>query len=215
MSGAPSYPFRPNFTPSNTPCRLYVSDETRSRKAIGGAFFRSRITGIPANFIYIQGSIVSTNYILTVIQKSAIAPHTVLISETYSVIYSNSSPPIQVQPPGPPLTPTPPPSPSPSILLLRKQINRNSKILEMPAPNTDYLFRGQFDSPILARIPFTALAGGNGPPIPPDPTFFAIRTGPERLMSFIVRRDIGYDLVAVNQTIQWDGTAWIPYRPFT
>lgn len=214
MSGAPSYSFRPNFTASNSPCSLYVTDETKSRRAVGGTFFRSKINGKIANYIYIQGNVVSGNYVFTVIQRSPLSPYPVLSTETYGVIYANSPPPIQVQPPGPPLTPTPPPTPSPSIISLREVVNRSSKIIEMPSPETDYVFRGRLDSNIFDEIPTIALIGGNGPPIPPDPTFFSIRTGPERLMSYVVRRDVGYDLVPVGETLQWNGVAWIKYTPF-
>lgn len=217
MSGAPDYSFTPNFfQPSSTPCDLPVTDETKSRLAIGGTFFRSRATGNITNLIYIQGSLVQTapltyNYVLTAVQKD---PQTFqnVAKETFSVPYENTPNLPTVSPPGPPQFPTILAAPSPSILALRVKVNEGSQLIEMPTPGQDYLFKDNFDNNVLSVIAETALRGGNGAPIPPDPAFYAIRTGPSRLLSYIIHLDVGYALINVNQMQEWNGSAWVPYQ---
>lgn len=216
MSGEPTYAFTPTFfQPGNTPCDLPVTDETKARLALGGTFFRSRATGKMTNLIYVQGSLVTdvfltVNYVLTATQKD---PQTFenLASETFSVPYANTPNLPTVSPPGPPQFPTIMPAPSPSILALRVLVNEHSRIIEMPTPGQDYLYKDNFDNNVLSVMAPTALVGGNGAPIPPDPDFFAIRTGPQRLLFYIVRRDAGYALIEVNELQEWNGTSWQAY----
>jgi len=210
MSFTPTF-----FQPGVTPCDLPVTDETKARLQIGGTFFRSRATGNATNLIYIQGNLVSTglftfNYVLTAVQKD---PQTFanVITETFSVKYENTPNLPTVSPPGPPQFPTILADPSPSIIQLRARVNERSQIIEMPTPGQDYLFINNFDNNVLSVIAETPLRGGNGAPIPPDPAFFAIRTGPAFLLSYIVRRDAGYALIEINQLQAWNGTSWQPY----
>lgn len=218
MSGAPSYTFRPTyFKPSAVPCDIFVTDETKSRRITGGTFFRSRGTGKAMNFIYIQGDIVidgflGQQYVLTITQRDTQGNHPIIATETFKVVYQNATPPVTVSPPGPPQTPTIN-VPSPSILALRKLINQKSRIIEMPEASQDYLYRGHLDSNILSKIPQINLIGGNGAPLPPDPEFFSIRTGPERVLSFIVHRDLGVTLAEVDIMQEWNGKAWQVYSP--
>jgi hypothetical protein len=208
----------PNFVASNTnPCHIEVTDETKARRAIGGTFFRSIITGTQANSIFIQGSVVKDSllvehYVLAVTQRDISTGQTIK-SESFSVLYSNSPPPPLILPPTPPPFPTPAPTPSPSIILLRAKVNSGSKLIQMPPPSSDYLFSGRFDSNVLSGFPIISLVGGNGAPVPPEPAFFAIRTGPTVPLYYILRRDIGSALIDVNQMEQWNGDSWQPYSP--
>lgn len=205
MSFTPTF-----FEPGVTPCDLPVTDETKARLAVGGTFFRSRATGKETNSIFIKGSLVSTgplthNYVLQISQKNPQTFATVA-DETFSVEFINAPNPVV------PLTfPTVLPTPSPAILELRFLVNSQSKIIEMPQLGQDYLYTFQFDSNVLNPFPAIMLKGGNGPPIPPDPEFFAIRTGPVFLLYYILRRDQGFALVEVNQLLAWDGNSWQPH----
>lgn len=208
--------FQPTFfKPSDTPCDLLVTDETKARLISGGTFFRSLDTGKVANNIYIRGSLVQATistqyYVLTVVQKD---PNTFLdlVTESFNVLYENSPDLPTISPPGPPQFPTILPTPSPSITKLRVKVSEGSQLIEMPSPGQDYLYPDIIDSNHLSLIPLTPLRGGNGAPIPPDPEFFQIRTGPDRLLTFIVRRDFGTTLATVNEIQEWDGTKWVPY----
>jgi hypothetical protein len=203
--------FTPNFfEPGVTPCDLPVTDETKARLAVGGTFFRSRGTGKVTNLIYVEGNLVSTGpltflYVLTASQKD---PQTFqnVFTESFSTPFINAPNPVV-----PLIFPTTLPTPSPAIVQLRSIVNSNSKLIEMPGLGQDYLYTFQFDSNVLNPFPAVPLKGGNGAPIPPDPEFFAIRTGPVFLLYYILHRDGGSSLNVVNELQAWNGSSWQPY----
>lgn len=194
MSCSPSYPYAPNFTPSNVSCAAPVYETHRSRLTTPGSsqasalFFRSRRQANDTNEIEIE-----------------IAPTTMMVYSGGTLV---SSYPVTMGTGG--------------IAALRAAVTSDSSaIIEMPDVGVDiYDLRGiESDGdgilePGLSPVARSSLTGGAG--APEDAVGLAnIRTGPQRTM-YIVRSIEDFDGSDVfpppsEKIKQWNGEEWISY----
>lgn len=199
MSGSPSYTYRPTFfVPSPTICQLFVADETKSRVVAADTLFRSKPTGRAANFIFVQSVLSLGIFTVTLTQKD---PQTLAVIKTltYHVTETNIDP----------------LATSTAVADLRSQLSAdvNNTIVELPL--TDRVFTTYVDPAFFGEFVNTVLTGADGLPLPYDPTFQTIRTGPDRTLGYSNRTDLGSSFANTFQKKEWNGSAWVNYVPFT
>lgn len=198
MSCAPSYTYRPTFTPSSTDCTLAVYNKHRARKFIGGTYFRSIEQSSNWNDIAIKVEIDDGKHVLTV-------THPDFATETFSITQvPNIADPLQPCVPG--------------IAELRALVNHattGSNLIEMPERGDDIEFDpvGE-DALCLSTFPTTYLTGGESGPTS-SAGLSSLRTGPERSIIAIATKEAldGTPITPPQseRLQQWNGTAWIEY----
>ena len=204
MSCAPSYTYRPTFTPSSTDCVLAVYNKHRARAFAGGTYFRSIEQSSNWNDIAIKVEIVDGKHVLTI-------THPDFTTETFSITQvPNIVDPLQPCVPG--------------IAELRALVNRpitndpltsGSRLIEMPERGDDIEFdpAGE-DALCLSTFPTTHLTGGESGPTS-SAGLSSLRTGPERSIIAIATKEAmdGTPITPPRseRLQQWNGTAWIEY----
>lgn len=210
LNCSPTYQYRPNFIPSNTPCSAPSFTEKRSRLFAAGTFFRSKliiggreIQGLLCNDIAIKITKDLTSpsnnrrLVLEVYYKGVLV-------ETYETFQDESGSPRCGNGLG--------------ISNLRSQVNSTSNYISMPSRGTDVedLPPDDTDAACLSELTLTYLSGATGAPL--DPAFVnTIRTGPERTVYIISTKEDNngnpINPPPDEKIKQWNGYEWIPYIP--
>lgn len=203
MSGQPSYIYRPsNFVPSSLLCELFPADDMRSRVIAGGVLFRSKATGRATNFITVQSTLLASTYTVTIVEKD---PQTLAVIKT--LIYTGVEIPID------PLIDPLATSTAVADIRAAALADVNNDVIELPT--TDAVFDTYTDPVSFDIFSSTSLVNGDGLPLPYDPVFLTIHTGPERTMGFIRRLDLGSSFTNIYTPKEWNGSTWVTYVPFT
>lgn len=205
--------YTPTFAAGTTPCLLQETNETRSRRVVGGTFFRSVDVGTYVNNIQVEsiwqvddggwrdyntGAPNFDTLFDVVGVKLNITDGAVFESYTASQPYSGGSPAWL----------------SSAIPSLRSQLS-SSVLVTMPANDVQEPWNTGLDDDHLAEFSLTNLSGGTGGPITAG-GLDSLRTGPAQTLIYIKKSEINNSngtMDDIQITRYWNGTCWKTYDP--